>query len=99
MKKSVMFYGIVVAATLLLIGIAWYFQKLIQGFANPSIADAFQNLSPEEQKRLCDTMTTQLCENKAKLTTMPPDVQKEYNVAIDKMRTQMQTMGCAAPTC
>jgi len=94
-----MFYGIVVAATLLLIGIAWYFQKLIQGFANPSIADAFQNLSPEEQKRLCDTMTTQLCENKAKLTTMPPDVQKEYNVAIDQMKAQMQKMGCSAPTC
>ena len=94
-----MFYGVVVAATLLLIGIAWYFQKLIQGFANPPVSDAFQNLSPEEKKRLCDTMTTQLCENKTKLTTMPPDVQVQYTVAIDQMKAQMQTMGCSAPTC
>jgi hypothetical protein len=99
MKKSAMFYGVVVAAFLLLVGIAWYFQKLIQGFANPTVADAFQNMSPEEKKRLCDTMMTQVCENKGKLSTMPADVQAQYTVAIDQMKTQMETMGCQAVTC
>ena len=98
MKKSAMFYGVVVVATLLLIGIAWYFQKLIQGFANPSTADTFQNLSPEQKKSVCNTSNANLCEHKDTLLAKAAD-DPAYKTAYDQVSAQIKMMGCELPTC
>ena len=99
MKKSAVFYGIVVAAALLLIGIAWYFQKLIQGFTNPAVADAFQNASADQKEIMCSTMTTQICDTKKKVSEMPSNLQAEYNKLLTQLTGQMNTMGCAEAKC
>jgi len=98
MKKSAVFYGVVVAATLLLIGIAWYFQKLIQGFTNPAVADAFQNLTPEQKKAVCDTSTSNLCQHKETLLAKAAD-DPAYKTAYDQVSAQVKAMGCDMPTC
>lgn len=98
MKKSAMFYGVVVAATLLLIGIAWYFQKLIQGFANPAIADTFQNLSPEQKKAVCDISNTNLCQHKESLMGKPAD-DPAYKSAYDQVLAEIKATGCEPPAC
>ena len=93
-----MFYGVVVAATLLLIGIAWYFQKLIQGFANPPVADAFQNLSPEQKKAVCDISNGNLCKQKELLMGKAAD-DPSYKTAYDQVLAEVKSMGCEPPTC
>ena len=98
MKKSAMFYGVVVAAALLLIGIAWYFQKLIQGFANPAITDTFQNLSPEQKEAVCKISNANLCQHKESLMAKPAD-NPAFKTAYDQVLSEVKATGCEPSAC
>jgi len=101
MKKSAVFYGVVVAATFLLIGIAWYFQKLIQGFTNPAhkaLSDAFQDMSPDRKKVVCQTLTDQMASFSEFKTKTTPDQLTQLNETIATVQSQIDALGCASLT-